>query len=189
MAYIKIISAQDADGPLKTIYDRIQLSRGGVANIHTIQSLSPSALKTHLHLYQTLIFDPSPLSRRERELVAITVSTSNRCEYCITHHTEHLRRLGTSEQEIDSAGGDFCHLSAREQAILSFARALTLSPGKVETEIAALRSLGLTDREILDITLVTAYFNFVNRIALGLGVELEDDYKTTCGPDSISAAS
>ncbi|MCI2424817.1 peroxidase-related enzyme [Candidatus Acetothermia bacterium] len=185
MANIKMISIQEADGPLKMIYDRIQLSRGGVANILAVHSLSPLALKAHLHLYQTLIFDPSPLSRRERELIAVAVSTSNQCEYCITHHKEHLRRLGLSEEEINAAGDDHHRLSAREQAILSFAKQLTLSPGKTEREMNALRSIGLTDREILDLTLVTAYFNFVNRIALGLGVELEDDYKTTCEPDFL----
>lgn len=55
------------------------------------------------------------------------------------------------------------------------AKKLTLDPHAVgEEDVAALREAGLDDRAVLDLTLVVAYFNFVNRLASGLGVPLEE---------------
>ena len=52
---------------------------------------------------------------------------------------------------------------------------LTLNPGRMaEANVAAVREAGLADDEIHDVCQVTAYYNFVNRMAQGLGVELED---------------
>lgn len=58
--------------------------------------------------------------------------------------------------------------------MLSYAERLTASPAEIRrADVAALRRAGLTDREILDLTQVAAYFAYVNRIALGLGAKLE----------------
>lgn len=61
-----------------------------------------------------------------------------------------------------------------EKAMLRYAEILTAQPWNVQEEdVEELKSLGFTDRDILDINQVIAYFNYVNRIASGLGVELE----------------
>jgi len=66
-------------------------------------------------------------------------------------------------------------LSERTKAALDFSCKLTHSPGKVsKDDTDNLKNLGFSDREILDICQVTAYFNFVNRMADGLGIELEE---------------
>ena len=73
-----------------------------------------------------------------------------------------------------SAGSDWNGLSAAEHAMLAYARKLTFEIRSVsEEDVAALRSAGFSDRAILEINLAVAYMNFVNRIAEGLGVELE----------------
>jgi uncharacterized peroxidase-related enzyme len=69
---------------------------------------------------------------------------------------------------------DRAALSDPDRHILGFARRLTLAPADdTRDDVELLRADGFSDRAILDVTLVTAYFNFVNRIASGLGVELE----------------
>jgi uncharacterized protein YciW len=56
------------------------------------------------------------------------------------------------------------------------AEKLTNAPGAMtESDLGELRAVGLSDRDILDVSLITAYFNFVNRLALGLGVDYNDD--------------
>jgi alkylhydroperoxidase family enzyme len=58
--------------------------------------------------------------------------------------------------------------------MLSYVEKLTRTPGEmVEADVLALRNAGLTDRDILDICTTTAYYAYVNRIADGLGVQLE----------------
>jgi len=62
--------------------------------------------------------------------------------------------------------------------MLEYAVKLTTEPCKIKEEnIAALRKVGFDDEAILDIVQVVAYFNFVNRLACGLGIELEEFYK------------
>jgi uncharacterized peroxidase-related enzyme len=65
-------------------------------------------------------------------------------------------------------------ISPAESALLDFAVKLTMEPWAMEeADMAALRAAGWSDRSILDLTLVVAYFAFVNRLAHGLGVQLE----------------
>lgn len=78
---IKTIDEKAASGLLKEVYQSIAGKSGGVAHILKSQSLHPSALKNHYGLYRTLMFGPSPLSRAEREMVAVVVSATNGCHY------------------------------------------------------------------------------------------------------------
>jgi len=65
-------------------------------------------------------------------------------------------------------------LSDRETAIVEYAVKLTVAPNAMEEgDVERLRAVGLSDGEILDVCQVTAYYNYVNRLADGLGVELE----------------
>jgi uncharacterized peroxidase-related enzyme len=69
-------------------------------------------------------------------------------------------------------------ISRTELALLEFAEKLAREPSScIEHDMRLLRQAGWSDRAILDVTLITAYFSFVNRIADGLGVELEQWYK------------
>jgi len=64
------------------------------------------------------------------------------------------------------------HLDGQDRAMLEYAEKLTYTPSQVEeTDVQKLRDVGFNDVEILDIAIATAYRNFINRIALGLGVE------------------
>jgi uncharacterized peroxidase-related enzyme len=70
--------------------------------------------------------------------------------------------------------------SPREKALLAYAAKLTIEPRSVtEDDIRDLRDAGLKDEEILRANLIASYFNFSNRIALGLGVELEEGERRT----------
>jgi len=178
VAYVQVINENEAEGPLFQIYDEVQRSRGRISNILSVESLNPKGLKAHLDLYMTLQFGKSPLSRREREIVAIVVSKANDCGYCVTHHAEALDKYVKDPKWMrrmveDPASVD---LSDREQALVAFARGLTLEPAKGRKEaVEGLRAAGFDDVGIVHATEVVAYFNFVNRLASGLGVELEQD--------------
>jgi uncharacterized peroxidase-related enzyme len=177
MSWIHEIDEAHADGALAQIYERLLRERGKVANILKVHSLNPGAMDAHLTLYMNIMFQRSGLSRYEREAIAVTVSAANDCDYCVTHHAESLRRYEKDETVVERiASADYAELPERLTAMLLFATALTRYPGESrEAHVRSLREAGLDDGEILDATLVVAYFNFVNRIALGLGVEFTDD--------------
>jgi uncharacterized peroxidase-related enzyme len=82
MAYIKVIPYSEAEDRLKEIYDDILQKRGKLAEVHQIQSLNPETILQHMELYMGIMFSKSPLSRAEREMIAVVVSAANNCAYC-----------------------------------------------------------------------------------------------------------
>lgn len=174
MAWIETIDEDDATGPLKAAYERIASSRGKVANIMKIHSLRPETMQVHTDLYKELLFARTDLSRAERELIAVVVSDANDCAYCVAHHRPALNAYWKDDERIDAVLADdpAADLSERQQALVTYSRALTHRPGAMtNADVEALRNAGLSDTAILDTAMVASYFNFVNRMALGLGVE------------------
>ncbi|MFW6294068.1 MAG: carboxymuconolactone decarboxylase family protein, partial [Spirochaetota bacterium] len=90
MARIRVIEPDEATGELADIYADLTRSRGRLAEVHKIQSLNPQSIRDHMALYTTVMFSRSPLSRAEREMMAVVVSATNGCAYCIEHHGQAL---------------------------------------------------------------------------------------------------
>lgn len=177
MSWIEEVDEQEAEGELAEVYAQLLKKRGKIANILKVHSLNPGALKGHLDLYMTLLFGRSGLSRAERESIAVVTSANNRCDYCVNHHAASLARYENDPKlmAVLREGTDFSELKPRDAALHAHVRKLTREPDAIrEADLVALRDQGFSDQDILDITLVTAYFNFVNRIALGLGVEFNE---------------
>jgi AhpD family alkylhydroperoxidase len=167
--WIESIRVADASGELKDLYERIAGARGGVAQIHRAQSLNPKVLATHFELYKALMFQPSALSRADREAIAVAVSRANSCEYCAAHHGAALSQLGAQ--------------SLLPAALFEWAARLARTPEAVsEADVTMLRAAGLSDRAILDAVLIVAYFSFANRLVMGLGLALESGFEATCRP-------
>lgn len=179
MAYIKVIPHAEAAGDLKEIYDNLVRTRGKLAAVHQIQSLNPQSIVHHMDLYMGIMFGKSPLKRAHREMIAVVVSATNQCQYCIQHHAKALQHFWKDQTRVKNLSSDYSQagLSSEETALCDYAFALTSTPYKVEESIhvAALKASGWEDRAILDAALVIAYFNFVNRLVLGLGVHLETE--------------
>lgn len=178
MANITVISYEEATGKLKDIYDDLIAKRGKLAEIHKIQSLHPDSIIAHMELYMTIMFEQSPLSRAQREMVAVVVSSANGCYYCQLHHGAALNNYWKNPEKIERFKKDFSNteLTSPDMALCQYANKLTRDPEKFENEdkTQILRQAGFEDRAILDATLVIGYFNFVNRIVLALGVEPEE---------------
>jgi uncharacterized peroxidase-related enzyme len=178
MSWIKEVEVSEAEGKLAETYAALIKQRGKVANILKVHSLNPVAMGDHLNLYMTIMFGKSGLSRAEREAIAVVVSASNDCEYCVNHHAEALRRYIKDEEVISllMSSDGLETLEPRLSNIVRHAEKLTTAPGAMtESDLGELRAVNLSDGDILDLTLVVGYFNFVNRIALGLGVPFNDD--------------
>ncbi len=178
MAWIKEININEAEGKLKEYYDELVKNRGKVSNILKIHSLNPDSMKEHLDLYMSIMFSKSGLKRDEREMIAVVVSSLNVCEYCINHHAEALNHYWKDDEKLQKFIRDFRNLdlTAKQMTMLEYSEKLTLTPNEsTGTDIQKLREVGFTDENILNINLIVSYFNFVNRIALGLGVEFNEE--------------
>jgi uncharacterized peroxidase-related enzyme len=85
MAWIKTADPDKATGKTKKVFERIMKERGHIANIFLAQGLDPDMLEHHLDIYEILMLDPGPLSRGEREMIAVIVSAANRSAYGAIH--------------------------------------------------------------------------------------------------------
>lgn len=178
MSWIREVEEAEAAGEIAALYEELREKRGKVSNILKVHSLRPAALQHHLDLYMGIMFGPGGISRRQRELIAVAVSQANRCAYCVAHHAEALGRYVRDEDELAALAEDALQpsLAPPDRAMVEYATKLTTRPQDVaESDVNALREAGLADDDILLANLIVAYFNFVNRIALGLGVASSEE--------------
>jgi uncharacterized peroxidase-related enzyme len=177
MSKIKVIQPEKAEGRLLEIYTDLIAKRGKLAEVHKIQSLRPESIVKHIDLYMEIMFSKSELSRAEREMMAVVVSAANNCSYCQIHHAEALNNYWKNQEKVELFRVEYTSvkLTLKETALCEYAKHLTLFPSKDFGLVDKLKTNELSDSAILDATLVIAYFNFVNRIVLGLGVSLEEN--------------
>ncbi len=179
MSFIATIEPNCAQGEINEFYTRLKNRRGKLAAVHQAQSLNINVLEQHMKLYESTMFADSPLSRAQREMLAVVVSAANNCHYCITHHSLALNHYWRSENRINLLQKQHfieC-LDEKDRLLCQYAVALTTNPSAVNEHeyIEPMRQIGLSDREIVDAAGVIAYFNYVNRVVLGLGVKVETD--------------
>jgi uncharacterized peroxidase-related enzyme len=177
MAWIKMIKEDEAHGYLRTLYKKYGDPFEGVANVLKIHSMNPESLRFHYDLYKHLMTGKSGLSRMQREMIAVVVSSTSRCHYSITHHAESLFRLTKNRPLIEAIKTDFrkADIGDKDIGMLEYAEKLAANPSEMQKDdVEKLRQVGFKDPDVLDIALVASYFAFVIRIANGLGVELED---------------
>jgi len=184
MTWLGKITPEDATGDLADLYQKISSARGGVAEVHQVQSLNLRAMKAHMELYKSIVFQRSSISRAQRERLGVAVSATNDCNYCVAHHTEPLRRMGDSDETLAALGAGEVPtaLDELDRELIAWAIEATREPGRGtdEARVARLKALGMDDRGVLDAVLTIAYFNFVNRLVLMTGARLEPDFAETC---------
>jgi uncharacterized peroxidase-related enzyme len=179
MPAIKVIEPEEAEGKLKAIYDELISTRGKLAEVHKIQSLNPESIVNHMDLYMTIMFGKSPIKRVQREMMAVVVSKTNSCTYCQQHHLQAVKHYWKDPIKAEAFLKDFrsVELTEKELVLCKYAETLSRDPGLAETVdiTKPLKQAEWSDRAILDATLVVAYFNFVNRIVMGLNVKMEEN--------------
>jgi uncharacterized peroxidase-related enzyme len=121
----------------------------------------------------------SGLSKLEREMIAVVVSSINHCFYCLVAHGAAVRQLSGDSKlgELMAMNYRAAELSSKQRAMLDFAVKITEAPDKiVEADRAALRSDGWTDADIWDIAATAAFFNMSNRMASAIDMMPNEEY-------------
>lgn len=181
-SWIELVLPAAAEGRLKSLYERLASAGGGIDNILMVHSLRPHTLEGHVALYKAVLHHArNRLPRPLLEALGVYVSALNGCSYCVDHHARGLMRLlGDDEGERQRAAlvadAPEQAVTGRDLSAMRYARALTLTPDRVERpQVEALRRVGFDDGEILEINQVVAYFAYANRTVQGLGVTTEGD--------------
>ena len=153
---------------------------GLVPNVIKAFSLRPEKLRTFIAKYNELMLsDDTALTRLEREMIAVVLSSYNHCVYCITAHSQAVREFSGDPVLGDILVTNYreANLSDRHRAMLEYAWKMTASPGETgDADRQILFDQGFSAEEIFDITDVIAYFNYTNRMTHGLGMQANEEY-------------
>lgn len=152
---------------------------GLVPNVLTAYSWNEEKLRTFSAFYNDLMLGESGLSKLEREMVAVVVSSVNRCYYCLVAHGAAVRELSGDPVlgELLVMNYRAAELSPRQRAMLDFAVKVTERSHEIaESDRQQLREAGLTDGEIWDLSAVIAFFNMSNRMASAIDMMPNPEY-------------
>ena len=149
-------------------FKKCQDKLGFVQNVLLAYAFDMAKLETFVAMYNDLMLGDSGLSKLEREMIAVAVSSQNRCYYCLTAHGAAVRQYSGNPLLGEHLVMNYrvARLSKRQRAMLDFAVKLTASPWSVEEgDRERLRRVGFSDRDIWDISAVAGFFNMSNRVA------------------------
>jgi uncharacterized peroxidase-related enzyme len=149
-------------------FKKCQEKLGFVPNVLLAYAFDMTKLETFVAFYNDLMLGPSGLSKLEREMIAVAVSSQNRCYYCLVSHGAAVRQYSGNPLLGEQIVMNYrvARIDKRQRAMLDFAVKLTVQPWSVEdVDRERLRRAGFSERDIWDIAAVTGFFNMSNRVA------------------------
>jgi len=169
--HISALGVPDPEGldtDLAAIWAKCVEKLGFVPNVFSTYSLRPQRLRNFMAMYNEVMLSPSGLSKLEREMVAVVVSSANRCYYCLVAHGAAVRALSGDPElgEMMALNYRMARLDPRQTAMLDFAWKLTATPHLVDdADRDGLSQQGLSEEDIFDLSETVAFFNLSNRMA------------------------
>ena len=152
---------------------------GMVPNVILANASDKERLRNFVNFYNRLMIKEGYLTKLEREMIAVVVSSCNKCFYCLIAHGAAVRQLSNDQILGDELMINYrsASISERQRLILDFSCKLTETPSKVEnSDRNILRKANFSDEEILEIVEVASFFNMSNRIAVGTDMRPNAEY-------------
>ncbi|WP_435139585.1 peroxidase-related enzyme [Pseudopelagicola sp. nBUS_19] len=152
---------------------------GMVPNVLKAYAFDVTKLNAFTALYNDLMLSDSGLSKLEREMIAVTVSSINKCFYCLVAHGAAVRQLSGDPKlgEMMVMNWRIAGLDTRQNAMLAFAEKITIASYTIqEHDRQGLRDVGFSDRDIWDIANVAGFYNMSNRVASATDMRPNDEY-------------
>jgi len=181
IAKIALPDRESLEEDVRKYLDLCEEKLGMIPNVLMSYTAKPKKFNTFTRFYNQLMLDENDcnLSKLEREMIAVVTSSANRCYYCLIAHGQAVRELSGDPQlgEMMVTNYRVAELSERQRAMLDFAWKLTKTPHDIgEGDRQALRDVGFSDGDIFDISDVSAFFNYTNRVAHAIDMMPNPDY-------------
>lgn len=160
-------------------FDICREKLGMVPNVLQAYAFDIEKLNAFTAMYNDTMFGDSGLTKLEREMIAVAVSSINKCFYCLTAHGAAVRQLSGDPAlgELMVMNYKAADLEPRQRAMLDFAEKVTKESGAIgEADRQALRDVGFSDRDIFDISSVAAFYNMTNRVASAIDMRPNPEY-------------
>ncbi|MEL7464988.1 MAG: peroxidase-related enzyme [Pseudomonadota bacterium] len=164
---------------IKRYYEVCEEKLGMIPNVLAVYAFEPERLRGFSAMYNALMLGESELTKAEREMIAVVVSSLNHCYYCLVAHGATLRMLTADPKLGEAIAANYRHadLTPRQRAMLDFAAKVTKSSADiVEADRRCLRDAGFSDRGIMDIAEVAGFFNMSNRVSSAIAMKPNDAY-------------
>ena len=152
---------------------------GMVPNVILANASDKERLRNFVDFYNRLMIKEGYLTKLEREMIAVVVSSCNKCFYCLIAHGAAVRQLSKNQYLGDELMINYrsASLNKRHKLMLDFSFKLTENPSKVDnSDRNILREADFSEEEILEIVEVTSFFNMSNRIAAGTDMRPNAEY-------------
>lgn len=176
--YLPFVNPENASGDLRKIYDVLEEKFHLVPKVFTALSLRPDLLEPLVQFVIRLMIEDHGLSRGTKELIAAYVSKINSCAYCVDAHSAMAMAQEFTEDQVGSILQDVegsVLIDTKTRLLLHFAEKATRHAYEITgDDIGNLQKVGCSNEGILEATLVTALFNFMDRVADALGVPVEN---------------
>ena len=169
----------DPTPQMRAYFEKCREKIGFVPNVLLAYAHDMAKLEAFATFYNDLMLAPSGLSKLEREMIAVAVSSENHCYYCLTAHGAAVRQLSGNPELGEQLVMNYraADLSARQRAMLDFAVKMTRASHEiVEADRQSLRDNGFSDRDIWDIAAVAGFFNMSNRMASAVDMRPNAEY-------------
>ncbi|WP_417720263.1 peroxidase-related enzyme [Salipiger sp.] len=176
---LKLPMVDPLPAPTQKYFDICEEKLGMVPNVLRAHAFDIAKLDAFTGLYNELMLAGSGVTKLEREMIAVVVSSINKCFYCLTAHGAAVRALSGDPAlgEMLVMNWRVADLPYRQRAMLGFAEKMTKNSAEIaEYDREALRDAGFSDRDIWDIANVTGFFNMTNRVASATDMRPNDDY-------------
>ena len=170
---------KDGEDQVKNYLEIVQQKLGFIPNVLAAFAKFPKQFEGFTKLYNALMLGESGLSKLEREMIAVTVSSENHCFYCLVAHGSAVRELSNDPQLGERIAANFrsAELPKKQEELLNFTKKLTKDPSEIgENDRKKLRDVGYTDRDIWDISAIVGLFNMTNRLASATEMEPNNNY-------------
>jgi uncharacterized peroxidase-related enzyme len=170
-------AALDAD--LQAIWQKCVEKLGFVPNVYSAYSLNPRRLRNFMAMYNEIMLSESGLSKLEREMIAVVVSSANRCYYCLVAHGAAVRLLSGDPElgEMMALNYRVAELDSRQRAMLDYAWKMTTTPWLIDdADRESLKQAGLSPPDMFDLNETIAFFNLSNRMASGTDMMPNREY-------------
>jgi uncharacterized peroxidase-related enzyme len=167
------------DGDLQAIWQKCVEKLGFVPNVYSAYSLKPQRLRNFMAMYNEIMLSESGLSKLEREMIAVVVSSANRCYYCLVAHGAAVRMLSGDPElgEMMALNYRVAELDPRQRAMLDYAWKMTTTPWLIDdADRAALKQVSLSPSDMFDLNETIAFFNLSNRMASGTDMMPNPEY-------------
>lgn len=176
---LRLPNQRRLDPAIKTLFAKFTEKLGFVPNVFRSYTLRPRRLEHFRQYNNELMIGDSGLTKLEREMIAVVVSSVNHCHYCLVAHGAAVRVLSGNTHLSDQLAANYrsSEVTPRQRAMLDFVWKLSATPALIEeSDRAALRHAGFSDEDIFDIAEVAAFYAASNRLASAVDARPNPEY-------------